>query len=94
VDALDLFSDRQDDLMATIFADARQLAFDGEGRIVLPDDMLAHANIRDSVAFVGRGPTFQIWEPETFRQHQEAARARARREGATLSMRLSGEGKP
>ena len=86
VDGLDLFSDRQDDLTATIFADARQLAFDGEGRIMLPEDLLAHAGIAERAAFVGRGPTFQIWEPEAFAAHQETARARVIADGATLHL--------
>lgn len=92
VDTLDLFSDRQDDLTATIFADARQLAFDGEGRVMLPADLVAHAGLDDAAAFVGRGPTFQIWNPQSFRQHQDAARDRARSEAATLTLRAKDGG--
>lgn len=40
----------------------REIHFDPEGRIVLPPDLMAHAEISDSAIFVGMGPTFQIWE--------------------------------
>ncbi len=87
VDDLALFSEQQDDLAATIFADARQLAFDSDGRVVLPEELASHANITDRAAFVGRGPTFQIWEPKAFEIYQEQARERVHRQGATLRLR-------
>lgn len=76
VDSLDLFSQEQDDLTAAIFADALQIPFDSDGRIVLPKKLCDFANISDRVAFVGRGATFQIWAPESFEQHQDLARQR------------------
>jgi len=88
LDGMDLFSQARDDLAATIFADARQLPFDGEGRVMLPEDLVAYLGVDERCAFVGRGPTFQIWEPEAFRAHQEAARARLAEAGPAL--RLSG----
>jgi len=87
---LDLFSDVQDDLSATIFADSHQLALDGDGRILLPQDLADHAGITDSAAFVGRGDTFQIWEPQSFKKRLGEARDRARSQGATLRIRPPG----
>lgn len=87
VDQLDLFSDAQDDLTATIFADAHMLAFDGDGRIVLPQALLEHAKIQDSVAYVGHGATFQIWSPDAFEAHQHEARKRVQDKQATLKLR-------
>lgn len=87
LDELDQFSEAQDDLAATIFADAHQLQFDSEGRVMLPPLLVDHANITDTAAFIGRGATFQIWEPEAFRDHQEAARTRTRDQGATLRLK-------
>ena len=55
----------EDDSIAyTIFGMARETAFDATGRIVLPADFMAHANLTDRAAFVGKGRTFQIWEPD------------------------------
>ncbi|MHA1567345.1 MAG: division/cell wall cluster transcriptional repressor MraZ, partial [Alphaproteobacteria bacterium] len=51
----DLFSDEHDEMTATLFANAQQLAFDGDGRVILPADLIAHAKISDKAAFVGRG---------------------------------------
>jgi MraZ protein len=83
LDTLDQYSDRHDDL-ALVFADSKSLQIDGEGRIVLPDDLKEHAHIDDEVAFVGLGRMFQLWEPGRFTRHRAEARERSRRDGATL----------
>lgn len=90
VDQFDAFSPEQDDITSLIFADARQLAWDGEGRIILPEDLLVHAHITEAAAFVGKGKTFQIWEPEAFRETTEALRRRALRERPTIPLRRGG----
>ena len=91
VEEFDLFSERHDDLAATIFADALQLPFDGDGRVILPKSLAEHAGITDAAAFVGRGATFQIWEPDAFLRHQAEARTRVQRDGATLRLRPGAE---
>jgi MraZ protein len=83
LNTLDQYSQRRDD-MALLFADSRSLTMDGEGRIVLPDDLKEYAHIDSEVAFVGLGTTFQIWEPKGFAAHRAAALERARSSGATL----------
>jgi MraZ protein len=83
LDALDQFSEDNESL-ASIFADAQQLAFDSEGRILLPQPLAEHAGIVESAAFVGLGRTFQIWEPEAHKAHQAELRERAKRQGTTL----------
>ena len=83
IDRLPELSDERDALSA-ILGELRQLDFDGEGRIVLPSDLVRHANLSDAAVFVGCGPTFQIWEPERFRRHQDEMRARIRERGLTL----------
>jgi MraZ protein len=89
ISSMDLFSDAHDDLAATIFADSQQLPFDGDGRIILSAKLAEHAGIGERAAFVGKGPIFQIWAPETLGQHMEEARARARSQGLTLPLRPS-----
>ncbi|HYM72146.1 MAG TPA: division/cell wall cluster transcriptional repressor MraZ [Stellaceae bacterium] len=83
LNTLDQYSQRRDD-MALLFADSRSLTMDGEGRIVLPDDLKEYAHIDSEVAFVGLGTTFQLWEPKGFAAHRAAALERARSSGATL----------
>ena len=92
MDGMDLFSDTQDDLAASVFADAQQLAFDGDGRVVVPKLLLDHMEIEDTVAFVGRGSTFQLWKPETFEALQQEARARIKENQPLLKLQPKGEG--
>lgn len=86
LDRLDMFSVEQDDMTQLIFAAARQLSFDTEGRIMLPEDFIAHAGISDSAAFVGRGRTFQIWEPEAQRAALADSMRRASAQRPTLKL--------
>jgi MraZ protein len=82
--SVDLFSDAHDDLSVTLFGDAKQLAFDGEGRIVLSEALCRHAGLTDNAAFVGRGMHFEIWEPGALDRHKSQARQRALAQGRTL----------
>jgi MraZ protein len=84
---IDTFSAQQDDLAATIFADAHKLPFDSEGRIALPTLLIKHAALSEMAAFVGQGPRFQIWEPKAHDAYRAAARERALRKNMTLKVR-------
>jgi MraZ protein len=81
---LDVFGDDQDDLAFALYADATELDPDKEGRIVLPEALAAHAGLSDSVAFIGLGPRFEIWEPQAAERRRQAARERARTRNLTL----------
>lgn len=70
-DKMGVFDSARDDLSAMLFADARPLVFDVTGRIVIPNDLLAHAGIVDTALFVGRGNSFQIWNADEFKRVQE-----------------------
>jgi MraZ protein len=86
LDSLPELSEEREAL-ATLLADMEQLAFDGEGRIMLPPGLAKHAGIEGDATFVGGGPTFQIWEAGRFKRHQEEMRARIRERGLTLPPR-------
>ena len=86
IDAFDPYSDEHEAFALSILADAHQLAFDTEGRVLLPPALLAHANIGEQAAFVGRGSTFQIWEPAALAEGQREARRRARDERLSLKL--------
>lgn len=94
-----LFSDEQDDLALSVFADAHQLPFDGEGRIILPPKLREHAGILDDgamAAFVGAGPSrFYIWNPGRFAEIKATARNRSQSLGRTLApIGRDGGGRP
>ena len=48
------------------FGEAEQLPFDKDGRVILPKKLINHAEIDKNVMFVGLGPTFQLWNPESY----------------------------
>lgn len=84
LDRFDLFSSEQDNLAATIFGDAVQLPFDAEGRIGLTDDLIAHAGLDESAAFVGLGRKFQIWSPQAWNDRRLQARRTVAEKGLTI----------
>jgi MraZ protein len=78
-DDVNPFSEEHADFAKAVFGRSHQLAFDGDGRIVLPEVLIAHANLSEQAAFVGQGKVFQIWEPQAYRDHERQAIERARR---------------
>jgi len=84
LDRLDVFSADQEDLATSLFADAYPLRPDGEGRIMLPEDLIAHAGLTDTVAFVGMATKFALWEPAAAKRRVLEARNGARERGLTL----------
>lgn len=83
-DQMPSFSKEQDSLMSLVFADARPLNIDGTGRIILPEDLQSHAKLGKKLAFVGRGKTFQIWDPVLFEKNQQALREDAMKEAPSI----------
>ncbi|WP_374764361.1 division/cell wall cluster transcriptional repressor MraZ [Yunchengibacter salinarum] len=68
------YSPYDDDQMAVataILAGANQLAFDPEGRVMIPAALRDGAGISDRATFVGLGPRFQIWDPDTYEPHRQ-----------------------
>jgi MraZ protein len=91
IEDLPMFSDEQDDL-SIIVESAQRLAFDTEGRVIIPEDFLSDVGIRDEITFVGRGRTFQMWAPETYTSVRKPAFERAKTRGLTLKLRRQGGG--
>ena len=87
----DFFSDDQDDLAAVILENTTQLSFDGEGRVILPQELLDHAGITDQALFVGRGQEIFIWEPSAYEAHAKDAFNRAKAAKRTLKLRVKGD---
>lgn len=84
LDNFDLFSEEQDDLAMTVFGESVQLGFDGEGRVVMPVDLMEFAGIVERAAFVGLGAKFQIWDADILAKRREDARRNVRDKGLTL----------
>lgn len=86
IDALDMFSEDQDDLATIVINNAEALPFDPEGRVMMPKPFLDHTGIQDKALFVGCGSRFQIWAPDAFGTWNVRAYERARARGATLKL--------
>ena len=84
LDDFDLFSSEQDDLATSIFGTAVQLSLDGDGRIILPIDLIEFTALGEKASFVGMGAKFQIWNPQSFEQRREAARQAVQSKNLTI----------
>ena len=84
IDNFDMFSPEQDDMATAIFAESVALSIDGDGRIILPQDLLDFAGITEQAAFVGLGPKFQIWEPSRLEARKKQARDSVAKQKMTL----------
>lgn len=78
IEQLDPFSEERDAFATTIFGESVQLAFDSEGRVMLPESLISVANLSDQAVIIGKGETFEIWEPKAFEAHVMRARELAR----------------
>ncbi|MDX2307773.1 MAG: division/cell wall cluster transcriptional repressor MraZ [Hyphomicrobium sp.] len=70
------YSDERDQLSVALYGDVQVLSIDGDGRIVLPQSLRAHADIGTEITFVGLGDKFQMWAPERFEERRTTARAK------------------
>lgn len=84
LDEFDLFSAEQDDLATSVFGDAVQLPFDGDGRVILPEELVKFAGIEEQVSFVGLGKKFQLWNPAAFNKRRDQARGNVQEKGMTI----------
>ncbi|MGG5810380.1 division/cell wall cluster transcriptional repressor MraZ [Falsiroseomonas sp. CW058] len=83
--ALEHFSEDRDALEAGIVADSTVLRLDGEGRLVLPEDMIGTIALGESIAFLGKGDRFEIWDAEAARAHVAEAKRRVLEKRLTLA---------
>lgn len=84
IDSLDPYSEERDAFAMAILGGSSQLSFDSEGRVLLPESLLSTAHITDKVAFVGKGQTFELWNPEHFENYATKARDIAKSNRASL----------
>tara|TARA_Y100000590_G_scaffold451956_1_gene594244 strand:+ start:544 stop:1005 length:462 start_codon:yes stop_codon:yes gene_type:complete len=84
LDDLDFFSETKNDITTSILSDSYKLPFDGEGRICIPNELLKFANIKNQATFVGRGSSFQIWNPILFKNYLEKARNNIKKKKLSL----------
>lgn len=90
------YSDERDELSVALYGDVQVLSIDGDGRIVLPESLRAHAGLSSAVTFVGLGQKFQMWEPARFEERRARAREKVQEHrklfGAGARLPAGGEG--
>lgn len=75
IEKLDPLSEEYDYLSTSILGASTQLVFDKEeGRVVLPKNLSQEVGIDENIAFVGKGNTFEMWNPDDFDKHFANAR--------------------
>lgn len=74
IERLDPYGDDREEFELTVMGESRKLPFDGDGRIILPEEFRAYAGLDTHATFVGRGARFQIWNPDVYAE--TVARAR------------------
>jgi MraZ protein len=78
IDNLDPFSEERDAFATAVLGGSVQLSIDGDGRVILPEALLKKARIKDVAVFIGKGSTFEIWEPKYFEEYMTQAKAQAK----------------
>ncbi len=81
------FGTHHDNLATQIFELMRQLEWDAEGRVGLPEELMAHAGIGEQVAFVGKGRFFQIWSPDALTAQRAADSSKIAQDPPRLTLR-------
>lgn len=92
IDALDPYSPERLGLETTVATQLTPLSVDKEGRIILPDDLRAFAELKEQALFAGAIRSFQIWSPKNFERHLVTMRATA--SGHKLSLRNPPSARP
>jgi len=77
IDVLDPFSEERDAFATAVLGGSFQLSIDGDGRIIIPEELLKKAKIKKEAVFVGKGTTFEIWEPRAFKVYMQNAKKEA-----------------
>lgn len=85
IDGMDPYSEQRDAFAASILGGCVQLSFDAEGRVLLPEKLIAVAKLKEQAVFAGKGQTFEIWSPEVFESYADKARAMAKQHRGALS---------
>jgi MraZ protein len=86
------FTEERAGFANAIFARSHPVPWDGEGRVIVPAELLSHAAITDYALFVGLGDTFQVWEPERYAEVEREAIELARQQRATLTVDTTSTG--
>lgn len=78
IDDLDPFSADRDALATALLGGSTQLSIDADGRVIIPEVLLKKSKIKGTAIFVGKGATFEIWQPDKFELYMAKSRKDAK----------------
>lgn len=84
VERFEPYSQERDAFSAMLFGDSVQMSMDAEGRVSLPEQLIEFAGLKENVTIVGKGETFEMWEPKAFEAYIERVRKIVREKRAAL----------
>jgi len=84
VERFEPYSPERDAFAATLFGESVQMSMDSEGRVMLPPQLVAFAKLKEQVTIVGKGETFEMWEPKAFNEYIERMRKIVREKRSEL----------
>lgn len=87
IDNLDPFCETRDAFATSILGGSVQLPFDQDGRIILPESLIDFAHLKQKATFVGKGKTFEIWQPDSFVDYMKAAKEKAKENRGMLRLK-------
>ena len=95
IDEMDSLS-KEAEVLQTMLFSAQEMKIDSDGRMLLPVEFIAFADLDGMALFAGIGRSFQIWRPDLHQSREKDTRQKATQQGVprmTLSRRgAQGEG--
>jgi MraZ protein len=88
INNLDPYSEERDAFETIIFGGSSQLAFDTEGRVNIPEELVEYANLGSQICFVGKGEIFEIWNMDEFENYSKIAKEKAVLNRAILGAKI------
>jgi MraZ protein len=86
IDNLDPFSEERDAFATAVLGGSTQISIDGDGRALLPADLLKKVKIKNELVFIGKGSTFELWEPKKFAEYMDKAKKEAKQKRNLLKV--------
>lgn len=85
---LPILSDERDDMETTMIAETALLRLDGDGRVILPAEMLREAGLTPGtdITIAGKGEKFEIWARAAWKDHVAGAKRRVLDRKQTLDV--------
>ncbi len=68
---IELWDENKRKAIRYIFGEAEEAEIDAQGRILLPGNLMKHANLKSSCMFIKMPRWFEIWDPETYRENHK-----------------------